>query len=134
LFIDKEYIEYEKLHQIEEIKRRTKLYRRDESWGAADYYSYLKDRIVILVDDGAATGATIIVAARSIRSRIKPRRLIIGVPVAPKDTVRLLKQESDVIEVITTPSQFHSVGQYYQEFNPVSDEQVMEIMQNRSFR
>ena len=134
LFIDKEYIESEKLHQIEEIKRRTKLYRRDEFSEAADYYSYLKDRTVILVDDGAATGATIIVAARSIRNRIKPRRLIIGVPVAPKDTVRLLKQESDVIEVITTPSQFHSVGQYYQEFNPVSDEQVVEIMQNRSFR
>ena len=131
LYITKEYIETEKLHQIEEIRRRTKLYRGDTSSAAVDY-SYLKDRSVILVDDGAATGASIIVAARSIRNRFRPQRLIIAVPVAPKDTVRLLKQESDVIEVITSPSQFHSVGQHYKEFNPVSDEQVIKILQDRT--
>ncbi|MDQ6863448.1 MAG: phosphoribosyltransferase [Thermoproteota archaeon] len=132
LYITKEYIETEKLHQVEEIKRRTKIYRGDTSSAAADYYSYLKDRTVILVDDGAATGATIIVAARSLKIRFNPQRLIIAVPVAPKDTVGLLKLESDVTEVVTTPSQFHSVGQYYKEFNPVSDEQVIKIMQDRT--
>jgi putative phosphoribosyl transferase len=131
LYITKEYIETEKLRQIEEIKRRTKLYRGDTPSAAVDY-SYLKDRIVILVDDGAATGATIIVAARSIRNRFTPHRLIIALPVAPKDTARLLKQESDVTEILTTPSQFHSVGQYYKEFNPVSDEQVIKILLDRT--
>ncbi len=130
LYITKEYIEREKLQQIEEINRRAKQYYGDTSSVAEDYY--LNDRTVILVDDGAATGATIIVAARSIKNRFRPQRLVIAVPVAPKNTVRLLKQESDVTEVITSPSQFHSVGQYYREFNPVSDEQVIKILQDRT--
>jgi putative phosphoribosyl transferase len=70
--------------------------------------------------------------ARSIRKRYRPKRLIIALPVAPKDTVILLKQEADTIEVVTSPSSnFRSVGQYYQDFNPVADEQVREIMRNR---
>ena len=66
-------------------------------------------------------------SARSRRNRFRPQRLVIAVPVAPKDTVRLLKQESDVTEVITSPSQFHSVGQYYKEFNPVSDNKSLKF-------
>jgi putative phosphoribosyl transferase len=84
LYIAKEHIETEKLYQI---KRRTKLCRRDTSYEAGDYYSYLKDRTVILVDDGAATGATILVTARSISNRFKPMRLIIAVPVTSKDAL-----------------------------------------------
>ena len=87
------------------------------------------NKIVILVDDGAA----IIAAASSIRKRFRPMRLIIALLVAPKETVKLLKQEADVVEVITSPSNnFRSVGQYYQSFNPVEDEQVKEILRNRS--
>jgi predicted phosphoribosyltransferase len=56
-----------------------------------------------------------------------------AVPVA-QDTVRLLKQESDAAEVVITPSQLQSMDQYYQEFYTASDEQVVEIMRNRSFR
>lgn len=68
------------------------------------------------MDDGAATGATVIVAARSIRSRFRPKRLIIGLPVARKDTAKLLKKEADLVEVVTSPSShFHAVGQYYQD-------------------
>jgi putative phosphoribosyl transferase len=133
LFITKEYIETEKLYQIEEIKRRTNLYRGDASPATGDYYSYLRDRTVILVDDGAATGATIIVAARSLKNRFDLQRLIIAVPVAPKDTVKLLKQAADIVEVVTSPSStFHSIGQYYQDFNSVKDEQVIKIMQGRN--
>ena len=130
LYITKEYIGTEKLYQIEEIKRRTKLYRGEASSSARDYYSYLKDKTVILVDDGAATGATIIVAARSLKDKFDPQRLIIAIPVAPKDTVTRLKQEADTIEVVTTPSNFHSVGQYYQDFNPLSDEEVLAVLRN----
>jgi putative phosphoribosyl transferase len=67
LYIPKEYLETEKLHQIEEIRRRTKLYRGDAFAAAIDYYGYLKNKTVVLVDDGAATGAILIVAARSIQ-------------------------------------------------------------------
>ncbi|HYA84956.1 MAG TPA: hypothetical protein VEH06_16145 [Candidatus Bathyarchaeia archaeon] len=84
---------------------------------------------VILVDDGAATGATVIVAARSIRKRFRPKHLIIALPVAPKDIVKLLKREA--VEVVTSPSShFHAVGQYYEDFTPVEDEQVRSILQS----
>ena len=98
------------------------------------WYSWydINDKAVILVDDGAATGATIIVAARLIRKRFRPKRLIIALPVAPKDTVKLLKAEADIVEVVTSPStHFYSVGQYYQDFKPVEDEQVKSILHNR---
>jgi len=94
---------------------------------------------IVLVDDGAATGATVIAAARWIRrsnNNTLNQKLIIAVPVAPKDTVKLLQKEgeADHIEVITAPStsNFRSVGQYYQSFEPVSDEQVVTIMRNHN--
>jgi putative phosphoribosyl transferase len=78
----------------------------------------------------AATGAIIIVAARSIRKQFKLKRLIIALPVAPKDTVRLLKKEADIVEVVTSPStHFQAVGQYYQDFRKVEDDQVRLIPQ-----
>jgi putative phosphoribosyl transferase len=126
--ISSEYLEKEKLFQLEEIKRRTSLFLGD----ALTREHYFEKKIVILVDEGAATGATIIAAARSIKKRFRPKRLIIALPVAPKDTVKLLKQEADRIEVVSSPSaNFHSVGQYYQDFNPVSDGQVIKILQDR---
>ena len=125
LQISREYLEQEKLHQIEEIRRRASLFL-----GAGEHD--LNGKSVILVDDGAATGATIIVAARSIRKHFRPKRLIIALPVAPKDTVRLLKKEADLVEVVTSPSSyFYGVGKYYQDFKPVEDEQVKSVLQNR---
>jgi putative phosphoribosyl transferase len=85
----------------------------------------------MLADDGAATRATIIAAARWLRATKSLARFIIAIPVAPKDTVNLLK---DHLEVITSPptSNFKSVGQYYQSFEPVTDEQVMKIVRKRN--
>jgi putative phosphoribosyl transferase len=132
LEIPKEYIEKEKSQQLEEIKRRTSLYRNNILKG---YYHQIENRTVILADDGAATGATIIAAARWLRATKNPARFIIAIPVAHKDTVNLLKRENiDHLEVITSPptSNFKSVGQYYQSFEPVADEQVMKIMGKRN--
>jgi putative phosphoribosyl transferase len=137
LEISKEYIEQEKAKQIQEIKRRTLLYRNSQS------YELSNMKNIILVDDGAATGATVIAAARWVRRRIlqkqKPghhnteNRLIIAIPVAANDTVDLLKEEADHVEVMISPStySFRSVGQYYQSFEQVEDEQVMKIMKSR---
>jgi putative phosphoribosyl transferase len=128
LEVAQEYLEQEKARQIEEIRRRSALYRKTQR----DYTSLLKDRIVILVDDGAASGATVLATARSIR-RYVPKHLIIALPVAPKETVNLLKMEADYVEVVTSPSaSFNSVGQYYKDFKPVTDEQVIKIMHNRN--
>jgi putative phosphoribosyl transferase len=86
-----------------------------------------------LVDDGAATGATIIAAARWVKTTQNPRRLIIAIPVAPKETLQRLKAECDAVEVVTSPSSmFRSVSQYYQSFEPVLDDKVIEIMKARN--
>ena len=133
LHISLEYLEKEKLEQIQEIKRRTALYRKEPR---KDFSSFLKDRTVILVDDGAATGATLIAAAKWIKQlECKPQRLMIGIPVAPKKIVNLLKKECEAeVEVVISPSSstFHSVEQYYQNFQPIPDEQVIRIMRSRN--
>jgi predicted phosphoribosyltransferase len=127
LCITQEYIEKEKAYQIEEIRRRNSLYRKSST-----NYNF-EDKIVILVDDGAATGATIIVAARWVRNQpSNPKKLIIAIPVANKETAALLEKECDALEVTTKPSAgFRSVAQYYQVFNQITDEQVVQIICNR---
>jgi putative phosphoribosyl transferase len=126
LQISSEYIEKEKSDQLKEVKRKVAMYHTR----AIRKQHKIKDKIVILVDDGVATGATIIAAIRWIKKR-EPKHLIVAVPVATKQTVKLLKKEAiDAIEVITSPSSsnFISVGQFYQDFNPVTDEQIIEMM------
>lgn len=126
LSINQEYLEKEKRYQIEEIRRRNSLYRN-----LPQEYDF-QNKTVILVDDGAATGATVMVAARSIRSHAKkPKSLIIALPVTSKETAMLLERESDKLEVVLKPSTgFRSVGQYYQDFTQVTDDQVIRIMDN----
>jgi putative phosphoribosyl transferase len=142
LQIPSEYIEKEKLEQIQEIKRRSQLYRGGSGSSISKYNfdsSLLNNRTIVLVDDGAATGATLIVSAKWINRVLqqqpesKSKRLIIAVPIAPKDTVNLLKRECNAeVEVVTSPSTtFRSVSQYYDNFEPVADEQVIEIMKAR---
>jgi putative phosphoribosyl transferase len=132
LDISEDYIEGEKDFQLHEIKRRSTLYRNKEEFLQQSTNNKINGRTIILVDDGAASGATIIAAARSIRKTFNPFKLIIALPVAPKETVELLKREADHVEVVTTPSAFfNSVGQYYQSFEAVGDEKVIEIMKNR---
>ena len=130
LDISSEYIEKEKAEQIEEIRRRTALYRRQQGQQANLQSKSSSQSTVIIADDGAATGATIIIAARWIRKNHNPKKLIIAVPVVPKQVVKLLKNEADYVETITTPStsSFKSVSQYYQDFTEVTDQQVIDIL------
>jgi putative phosphoribosyl transferase len=133
LEISQEYIEKEKTYQIQEIKRRSSLYHRQGNFLPREGHNVLNGKTIILVDDGAATGATVIAAARWIKKNTNPRsHLIIAVPVVPKPTKDLLIKEADHVEVITSPStsKFKSVGQYYQSFEPTTDEQVVKIMRN----
>jgi predicted phosphoribosyltransferase len=124
LRVTQEYLEREKLTQKNEIKRRKEVYRKP-----VDYN--IENRVVVLVDDGIATGATIIAAARWIRKQ-RPKLLIIAVPVAPRQSVDMLRQESDIVEVVIIPSDFNAVGEFYENFDPVTDEDVIKIMKNRN--
>jgi predicted phosphoribosyltransferase len=123
LKVTEEYLEMERQRQIAEIRRRESVYRKN-----ARYYD-IRDKVIILVDDGAATGATLVAASRWIRKQ-KPKSLVIAIPVVPKETLELLKKESDDVQAVIVPSttNFRSVGQYYEDFDPVTDEEVAEIM------
>ncbi|MDW0192419.1 MAG: phosphoribosyltransferase family protein [Nitrososphaeraceae archaeon] len=118
-----DYIEAEKLSQVQEIERRTLLYRPKQ-----EEYE-IKDKIIILVDDGAATGSTLVVSARWIKKR-KPKKIIIAIPVAPNETVELLKNEVDKVVTILIPptSNFTSVAQFYDNFEEITDDKVVKIM------
>ena len=130
LQVTPDYIDKEKAEQIQEIRRRITLYSINTT---INHYEHLKGKTAILVDDGAATGATIIAAARWLKKNHNPKRLIIAVPVAPNDTVKLLKQEADAVEVVTSPSSiFRSVEQFYQDFRQVPDDRVMAILRDRN--
>jgi predicted phosphoribosyltransferase len=132
LQISSKYLEIEMTEQIKEIKRKSALYRRSQR---NDLTTVVKDRTVILIDDGAATGATIIAASRWMRFlEGQPRRFIIAIPIAPQNTIDILEKICMAeVEVIFNPqSSFHSVEQYHQNFDPVSDEKVISILDQRN--
>jgi len=130
--ISQEYIEKEISHQLQEVKRLTQLFNHRNKTSNENNVLDFKNKTIIIVDDGAATGSTIIAVIRSVRKNMNPKRLIIAVPVSPKGTInRLNNEDIDRLEVITSPrnSNFISIEQYYQDFDQVTDKQVIEIIQ-----
>lgn len=87
----------------------------------------IQGRIVIIVDDGIATGQTLLAAVGMIR-RKEPARLVVAVPVAPRETVRKFKALVDDFICPLTPEDFHAVGQFYDDFSEVTDEDVIRLM------
>ena len=95
-----------------------------------DYNTINGNRIIILADDGAATDASIIAAARWIKKNNKSKKPFDNaIPVASKQTKELLKREAGNIEVITSPStsNYKSVGQYFQSFEPLTNEKLFRL-------
>jgi predicted phosphoribosyltransferase len=119
--VPKQYIEKETERQKEEIRKRLQAYR-----GGREGYS-LQGKIVILVDDGVATGATIIASLRAIKAS-NPSQTILAVPVAPPDTVEKLRREADKVICLYTPSPFWAVGAFYVNFEQISDEEVQALL------
>ena len=123
LRIPQDYIENEMARQAAEIRRRTSTYRKPINY-------HIAQKNAILVDDGIATGSTVIASARWVRKH-NPLNLIVAVPLAPPSSVELLEQEADSVIVLEIPREFSSVGQFYEEFTPVSDDEVIRIMSSR---
>jgi putative phosphoribosyl transferase len=135
LKISQEYIEKEISHQLQEIKRLMQLFNHRNKLANKRNIFDSKNKTIVIVDDGAATGSTIIAAVRSVRKNMNSKRLIIGLPILPKGTISRLNNENiDQIEVITSPQNrnFVSIEQYYQNFDQVTDKQVIEIIQRNS--
>jgi len=104
-----------------ELARRERLYRGDRPPVA------IADRTVILVDDGLATGSTMLAAATAVR-RQRPRRTIVAVPVAAAETCRALRRIVDDVVCATTPDPFMAVGAWYDDFRQVSDDEVHALL------
>jgi predicted phosphoribosyltransferase len=107
--------------EIAEIQRRRSRYLGDRA------HPELAGRVVIVIDDGVATGATTRAALRAVRER-KPRRLILAVPVAPTDTIRELRDDADEIICLEEHASFMAIGVYYADFAQVSDEEVTKML------
>lgn len=84
-------------------------------------------KVVILTDDGVATGATIEAAIKTVELK-GPKEIVVAIPVAPPEVVKKLKPMVSQLVVLKTPALFWAVGQFYQEFSPVEDEKVKEIL------
>jgi predicted phosphoribosyltransferase len=107
--------------ELAEIERRRKLYLGERSRAP------IAGQVVIVVDDGIATGATTRAALQAIRNR-KPKELVLAVPVAPSDTIERLRGEVDALICLETPELFGAIGYFYRDFRQVGDEEVVEIL------
>src|SRR5256885_969709 len=85
-------------------------------------------RTVVLVDDGLATGSTMLAALRALREQ-SPARVIVAVPVAAPETCELMEKEADEVVCAATPEPFHAVGLWYEDFEQTSDEEVRELLE-----
>jgi putative phosphoribosyl transferase len=112
------YLDAEIDRQRQEMARRAELYRRGRARLA------VIDRIAIVIDDGVATGSTLIAALRSVRAA-GAAHLIAAVPVGPAEVSAYLQREADRVIVLTAPIDFMAVSSFYRRFDQVSDEEVI---------
>lgn len=119
--VDMELIDALILHERQELERREHLYRSGRS--PLD----VKDRTVIVVDDGAATGATMRAAVRALR-RMGVAQVIVALPTAATDACAELRQVADQVICVDTPEPFDAVGRWYRRFEQTSDAEVINLL------
>jgi putative phosphoribosyl transferase len=121
--ISQNYIESQIRKEVKEIERRLIEFRSRK-----EYDNKLEDKIVVLVDDGIATGATILASTKWIKDKHNCKQLIIAVPLAPREILEDLNRAAGKVIVLYTPEPFGAIGRFYQNFKQVSDDEVKEIM------
>ena len=120
------FVEEETAKQRKEIERRLMKFR-----GNMEYDLFGKT--VLLVDDGVATGATIIAAVHWIKKQ-EPKKLIIAIPVGPPEIIARLNQIAEKVIVLQAPPAFNTVSEFYDIFDQLSDEKVQEIMKKHGYK
>lgn len=118
---DKEYIQEQKKIIEKEIERREKELR-----GGRPQPDY-KDKIIILTDDGVATGATMLAGIEVLRQH-HPKKIIVAVPVIAKDTLKKIEAQADAVIYLEAPWMFFAVGQFYEDFPQTTDGEVKELL------
>ena len=127
LSIDKVELNILMEHEKKEMERRIELYRGDKP------PLELKSRVVIIVDDGVATGQTALVAIRSVR-KMQPSKIIFASGVCAHDAAAMLHQEADEVICLSVPDIFRAVGQWYQNFGQTTDAEVLELLKRAEQR
>ena len=124
---DENYIKQERVRQLKEITRRVELYRKVLARLS------LKSRIVIVTDDGVATGATMQAALWAVRQE-KPQKIIAALPVGSQDSLQNLAEDADETICLQAPLYFAALSQFYSHFTQVDDEELLEILAAESKR
>jgi putative phosphoribosyl transferase len=120
--IDQAWLKLEVIKEQAEAKRRRNVYLKNKSLVS------VRGKIAIIVDDGVATGLTLRAGIKDVKSK-KPSQVVLAVPVCPKDTAQILRQESDKLIVLNIPDFYlGAVGSYYHNFDQVKDEEVISIL------
>lgn len=116
-------------HILEAVteKERLELERREHVYRDSRSAPSIRDRIIILIDDGLATGATMRAAIAALRLQ-EPARIVVAVPVAAESTCRNLTTLVDEVVCIATPEPFYGVGLWYDDFSPTTDEEVGNLL------
>lgn len=122
LDINKEYLKSE----IERCRVEAK--RREAIYNTIINHSKVKDKDIVLVDDGIATGTTALAAIKLLR-KFRPARIILAVPVAPLSSINSLEKLVDKLIVLIRAADFHAVGQFYRNFEQVDDKQVTKLLE-----
>jgi predicted phosphoribosyltransferase/dienelactone hydrolase len=122
LRVSRDYLQREIHNQLKEIHRRNQVYRSGRP------RIELKDRTVIVVDDGIATGGSIRAALRGIRQQA-PKKVILAVPVGPPDTIESMRDEVDEVVCLSTPSMFFGIGEFYLDFHQLADAEVIRLLE-----
>jgi predicted phosphoribosyltransferase len=120
---DEGYIEREKVRQAGVIKERAQQYRKVRS------KIPLAGRLVIVVDDGVATGATMLATLWSL-ARERPQRLVVALPVATDDAVDILAEAADEIVVLQVPIFLAGISQFYGDFSQTGDDEIVDILKD----
>jgi predicted phosphoribosyltransferase len=121
LDVNDTYLADEKEKQLKTLRRRR--FQYTQVYPPIDP----KNRIVIVVDDGIATGSTMIAALHALQAR-HPKTLVVATAVAPPSTIRRLETAADEVVCLYSTEDFYAVGQFFEDFSPVSDEEVIELL------
>lgn len=121
LTVPREYVDEE----IEKVRK--KLQERYRQYMGNSDPVHLKNKTVIIVDDGVATGSTLLATVRLVKNR-EAAKIIVAVPVGAPEAIRKLQEAADEVICRKTPADFRAVGQYYEVFDQVQDEEVVEML------
>ena len=121
----KEYLDDQIRMKKEEVRDRMQRLRAEVP------YPSLQGKVVLIVDDGIATGSSVSAAVMSVKKR-RPKEIVVAVPVAPRDAVETLTEEGTKVVCLETPGPFLAIGEFYRDFGQVEDMEVKRILDRSS--